>query len=139
MTVHDFPSWSSAFVAKKPIPTINNEPMTCRQMSSRPAAYSFRLTRNRTSAEKAENVVKLPKNPVVSPISMSRLIRSSSRANHIRQPVIKQPDRLAMRVPKGMEEMMGLYLIANVHLSKAPPLAPMMMKSTCFTAALYQR
>lgn len=77
------------------------------------------------SAEKVENVVKLPQKPVI------KVKRSASgknvwrEVNGMRNPMSKLPNKLAAKVPRGTANAKVFNKIPRKYLDRAPATAPM--------------
>ena len=91
-----------------------------------------------TSEEKEENVVSDPKKPVIKNNRHSELICGNSQKSPSKIPIIKQPSKLAIKVPKANEENTGLNNNPIAQRNDAPNIAPQLINNNACINNLIQ-
>jgi hypothetical protein len=93
------------------------------------------------SAEKVENVVNPPQNPVIMASLMTSGTKAWWRVMVMKIPMRNPPSRLAHRVPRGMVGKRELRVRPNHHLSQAPQAAatPIAIKGYIIHPSLHNK
>lgn len=108
---------------------IAKHPNKCIASTLNPFNHLSLKNNSTTSEEKEENVVSDPKKPVIKNNRHSELICGNCQKSPSNTPIIKQPSKLAIKVPKANEENKGLNNNPIVQRNDAPNIAPQLMNN----------
>ena len=112
-----------------PKTVIAKHPNKCIINTQNPFNHLSLKNNSTTSEEKDENVVRDPKKPVIKNNRHSALICGNCQKSPSNTPIIKQPSKLAIKVPKANEENKGLNNNPIVQRNDAPNIAPQLMNN----------
>ena len=112
-----------------PKTVIAKHPNKCIINTQNPFNHLSLKNNSTTSEEKEENVVSDPKKPVIKNNRHSELICGNCQKSPSNTPIIKQPSKLAIKVPKANEENKGLNNNPIVQRNDAPNIAPQLMNN----------
>ena len=121
-----------------PNPVIAKHPNKCIINTQNPFNHLSLKNNSTTSEEKEENVVSDPKKPVIKNNRHSELICGNCQKSPSNTPIIKQPSKLAIKVPKAKEENKGLNNNPIVQRNDAPNIAPQLMNNNACINNLIQ-
>ena len=112
-----------------PNTVIAKHPNKCIVNTQNPFNHLSLKNNSTTSEEKEENVVSDPKKPVIKNNRHSELICGNCQKSPSNAPIIKQPSKLAIKVPRANEENKGLNNNPITQRNDAPNIAPQLMNN----------
>lgn len=121
-----------------PNTVIAKHPNKCIINTQNPFNHLSLKNNSTTSEEKEENVVSDPKKPVIKNNLHSALICGNCQKSPSNTPIIKQPSKLAIKVPKANEENKGLNNNPIAQRNDAPNIAPQLMNNNACINNLIQ-
>ena len=121
-----------------PNTVIAKHPNKCIINTQNPFNHLSLKNNSTTSEEKEENVVSDPKKPVIKNNRHSALICGNCQKSPSNTPIIKQPSKLAIKVPKANEENKGLNNNPIAQRNDAPNIAPQLINNNAFINNLIQ-
>lgn len=121
-----------------PNTVIAKHPNKCIINTQNPFNHLSLKNNSTISEEKEENVVSDPKKPVIKNNRHSELICGNSQKSPSNTPIIKQPSKLAIKVPKANEENKGLNNNPIAQRNDAPNIAPQLMNNNACINNLIQ-
>ena len=121
-----------------PNTVIAKHPNKCIINTQNPFNHLSLKNNSTTSEEKDENVVSDPKKPVIKNNRHSELICGNYQKSPSNTPIIKQPSKLAIKVPKANEENKGLNNNPIAQRNDAPNIAPQLMNNNACINNLIQ-
>src|SRR5438105_6099911 len=127
---HRAPQWKIARIASSPSIVIASDPITCAPMPNMLHSHSRRSISVEISPENVENVVKPPRNPVVTMRRASGDSKVWRVMSSIANPIRRPPNRLATSVPSGSVGKTGLRTMLKPQRIHAPTAAPPPTAST---------
>ena len=117
---------------------IAKHPNKCIINTQNPFNHLSLKNNSTTSEEKEENVVSDPKKPVIKNNLHSELICGNCQKSPSNTPIIKQPSKLAIKVPKANEENKGLNNNPIAQRNDAPNIAPQLINNNACINNLIQ-
>ncbi len=121
-----------------PNTVIAKHPNKCIINTQNPFNHLSLKNNSTTSEEKDENVVSDPKKPVIKNNRHSEPICGNCQKSPSNTPIIKQPSKLAIKVPKANEENKGLNNNPIAQRNDAPNIAPQLMNNNACINNLIQ-
>ena len=109
---------------KYPIKVENNDPITFKKVIIIASTHFFSWIIKNISDEKAEKVVKLPKNPTTTKTLQNSEIFGYMETMYKKIPIKKHPERLATRVPIEKFGISWLRKLLIIQRKQAPIAAP---------------